>query len=320
MLLKIDLLVVNNLTRHIENKLNKLNEIDHLCDETSNLIVHESLLVMIISYFEASLLDVIREYILSRPYRFVNEMIDEFKSEKNTKIDLASSELEDYLIELIMSKISNQPVKDKLVQLTTMCDINYNIGNKDWEFVKECIARRNCLIHNDLIVNNVYFRQAGQKAENIEHGQKLTISIKYLKNSIVHLGNILKSLRDLLRIKYALNTNIAAVRNLWDYLFEERPPLLFDSCWEVQCGSVLYKGPNVKDLEEMISPRTICLFTAWMTFFNGYGYPDLKYFSYIFYNSKEGRELYSQKLKYLINSFEKIDFQNLNVKVYEKKS
>ena len=70
----------------------------------------------------------------------------------------------------------------------------------------------------------------------------------------------------------------------------------------------------------MVSPRTICLFTAWMTFFNSYGYPDVKYFSYIFYNSKEGRELYSQKLKYLMSSFEKIDFQNFNVKVYDKKS
>lgn len=319
MLVEIDLLVVDNLTRHIENKLNKLNEIKQLCNETSNPIVHESLLGIIISYFEASLLDVIREYILSRPYAFVNEMIDEFKSDKNTKVDLASLELEDYLIELIMSKISNQPIKDKLVQLTKMCDINYNIGNEDWEIVKECIARRNCLIHNDLIVNNVYFRQAGQKAEAIKHGQKLTTSIDYLKNSIVHISNILESLKDLLKAKYALNINIVAIKNLWDYLFENHHPLEFDSCWDIKDKSVQYKGPKVKDLEDMISPRTICLFTAWMTFFNSDGYPDLKYFSYIFYNSKEGRDLYSQKLKYLINSFEKIDFQSLNVNVYDKK-
>lgn len=320
MLLEIDLLVVDNLTRHIENKLNKLNEIKHLCCNTSNDLIHESLLAVIISYFEASLIDVIREYILARSYTFTDKIIDKLKSKKNTKIDFAESELEDCLIELIISDINNNSIYEKIIKLKEVCDIQYDLGNEHWEFVKECIARRNCLIHNDLIVSNVYFRQAGQKAEAMEHGQKLTININYLSNSIEHLSSILTSIRDLLITKYALNTHITAVRNLWDYLFENRHPLLFDSCWEIQGSLVVYKGPKVKELEEMVSPRTTCLFTAWMTLFNSYGYPDIKYFSSIFYNSKEGRELYSQKIKYLINSFEKIDFQSFNVKVYDKKS
>jgi hypothetical protein len=221
---------------------------------------------------------------------------------------------------LILSDINNDSIYEKIIKLKEVCDIQYDLGNEHWEFVKECIARRNCLIHNDMIVSNVYFRQAGQKAEAIEHGQKLTININYLSNSIEHLSSILTSIRDLLKTKYTLNTHITAVRNLWDYLFENRYPLSFDSCWEIQGSLVEYKGPKVKELEEMVSPRTICLFTAWMTLFNSNGYPDVKYFSSVFYNSKESRELYSQKIKYLINSFEKIDFQSFNVKVYDKKS
>lgn len=80
MLPEIDLLVVDNLTRHIENKLNKLNEIIQLCCNTNNCLIQESLLPVIISYFEASLLDVIREYILDRPYHFAKAFEDERSS------------------------------------------------------------------------------------------------------------------------------------------------------------------------------------------------------------------------------------------------
>ena len=115
-----------------------------------------------------------------------------------------------------------------------------------------------------------------------------------------------------------MNTNVTAVKNLWDYLFENRYPLSFDKCWSVGNNSVIYKGHTVEELEDMVSPRTICLFTAWMSFFNSYGFPDVKYFSAIFYNSREGRKLYSQKFKYLMDIFEKIDFQGFNINVYNK--
>jgi hypothetical protein len=319
MILEIDLLVVDNLIRHIENKLNKLNEIKNLCSETGNNLIHESFLAIIISYFEASLIDVIQEYILARPYQFYDKIIDRLKSEKNTKVSFIGSELEEGLIELFISDINCGSIKEKIEKLKEICDIKYNLGNEHWEFIRECIARRNCLIHNDLIVNKVYFNQAGNKATDLELGKKLTIDINYLSNSIKHLSSILTSIRDLLKTKYALNTHISAVKNLWDYLFENHYPLLFDSCWKIQGGFVEYKGPNIIELEEMVSQRTICLFTAWMTLFNSYGCPDVKYFSSVFYNSKKGRELYSQKFKYLINSFEKIDFQEFNIKGYEKK-
>lgn len=319
MFLEIDLLVVDNLTKHIENKLRKLNEIDALSSSSNNNLIHESLLPVIISYFEASFVDTIKEYILARPYKFANEMIDELKQEKNNKRDLLKSGLEEYLIEKFISNINYKPIKDKIIKLKKICDIEFDLDNEEWKFVKESIARRNCLIHNDLIVNNVYFRQAGQKAEATGYGQRLKVTTNYLRDRIDHIKKMLISIEELLKTKYVSNTNISAVKNLWDYLFENHYPLSFDKCWDVQNNFVIYKGPKVEDLKEMVSPRTICLFTAWMSFFNSYAFPDVKYFSELFYNSKEGRGIYSQKLKYLMNSFEKIDFQDFNVKVYDKK-
>ena len=69
---------------------------------------------------------------------------------------------------------------------------------------------------------------------------------------------------------------------------------------------------------DSVSPRTVCLFTAWMSFFNSATYRDLKCFPDIFFNSSEDREIYSKKLKYLMDSFEKIDFEGFGVQVYEK--
>jgi len=105
---------------------------------------------------------------------------------------------------------------------------------------------------------------------------------------------------------------------LWDYLFENRYPLIFEDCWNTEGKSIKYKGPDLEALKNSISPRTICLFTAWMSFF-GYAYNgDLKFFSSIFYNNAKDREIYSKKLKYLMDSFEKIDFQGFDVQVYNK--
>lgn len=318
MFLEIDLLVVDNLTRHIENKLKKLNEINELSSNSNDNLIHESLLPAVISYFEASIIDTIREYILARPYKFTNDMIDEFKQEENNKRDILESGLEEYLVEKFISNIDYKSLKDKIKQLRKICDIEYEIGNENWEFVKESIARRHCLIHNDLIVNNVYFKQAGRKADDKEQGKRLNVTKEYLEDRIDRIKIILIQIKDLLKAKYVSNTNVTAVKNIWDYLFENRHPLSFDECWSVGNNTVIYKGPTVEELKEMVSPRTICLFTAWMSFFNSYGFPDVKYFSEIFYNSREGRELYSQKLKYLMNSFEKIDFLGFNVKVYDK--
>jgi len=318
---KPDLLVKDNLVRHLSEKITKLDEIKTISASCRQPLLLESLLATTISYFEASILDTVREYVYARPDEIREVMLNDLLKSDRKKINkkkIIEEGFDDYLIESFIEGVAFLDVKGKCRKLKELTDVDIDLGNERWEWILETVARRNCFIHNDLIANNLYFSQAGQKAEKIDQGKKLEVTKTYLSKRIGYIQSFLKEIKKKLRRAFKDRDNVAAVRGLWDYLFENHIPLIFDKCWEVKNGWVTYKGPKVKELLDMISPRTVCLFTAWMSFFNGYGYPDVKFFPHIFYNSSEGREMYSKKLKYLMDCFEKIDFQSFKVKVYSK--
>ena len=254
------------------------------------------------------------------PYKIFNvELISKAFDKKNIKSkELIDKGFEEYFIDEYLLGIEQKDLKRKLQKLIELCEVEFDLGVREWEVIKEAIARRNCLIHNDLIVNKTYLRQAGDLSGSIDMGSQIKINASYLIKCIDNIKALLAKFLKILKDKYKLNTNANAVKRLWEYLFEEKYPLLFENCWETKGDSIIYKGPKLKELKECISPRTICLFSAWMLFFNGSYNGDLKYFSYFFYNSKEGRKQYSQKLQFLMSCFEKIDFQTFNIKVYGK--
>lgn len=317
---KPNLLVKDNLVRHLTAKIKKLQEIKDVNASNSNPLISESLLTTVVSYFEAALLDTVREYVYAKPDEICELKLHQFDKiildKDRTKIK--EKGLEEYLIESFLDKVASADNKEKFKNLEELTGINVDLGNERWERIHETFARRNCLIHNDLIANNTYFFQAGQKAEEIQQGKKLTITAEYLSERIDDIKSLLAEVKTSLEIIYQDRTHVAAVTELWDYLFENHYPLIFEECWNTSSKFITYKGPNLEVLKDSISPRAICLFTAWMSFF-GHAYNgDLKFFSSIFYNNATDREIYSKKLKYLMDSFEKIDFQGFDVQVYNK--
>jgi hypothetical protein len=316
---KVDLLVNTNLVRHINNKLSKLDEILKIGSEVTDSLLLDSLLSVVISCFDAAIIDTVKEYVYARPYEIFESMLNDLDKNKfRNKEEIIEMGFEEHLLEQNIKNVKNEDLKGKILRLKEICKIDIELGNERWELIRETIARRNCLIHNDLIANRAYFNQAGGKRENVTQGERLEISYLYLSERINYIKDFLEEIKGRLEAVYTQNTNVSAVKRLWDYLFDNHYPLNFNNCWDTKGNSIIYKGPKLKKLQDSISPRTICLFTAWMSFFNSYGYPDLKYFPEIFYNSDEGRDVYSRKLKYLMDCFEKIDFQGFNVKVYDK--
>ena len=68
---KIDLLTKDNLICHIQKKIYNLSEISTFVQPNQNPLILKSFLPLIISYFEASIIDTIKEYSLARPYEIV---------------------------------------------------------------------------------------------------------------------------------------------------------------------------------------------------------------------------------------------------------
>ena len=318
---KPDLLTCSNLSRHFKNKINKLNQIKTVIGD--NELIRESLLAAVISCFEAAILDTIKEYVYARPYQFIEIGMDLIKNERNSKFDSDSLNLlgyENYFLDKYFNLISYKDNQSKIKELKKIACIDIDLGVSNWEVIRECIARRNCFIHNDLIVNGSYFNQAGQKAEDIAIGRRLTVDKAYLNGGIDSIIDFFENIVEDIEVKYTDNTCLQAVRNLWCYLFEDEYLFDFDRCWRTSGKSIVYKGPQFEELENNTSPRIICLFSAWKSFFNGAGCSDLKYFSHIFCNGfpAEERSPYKEKLKYLMDCFEKIDFQCFKVKIYDK--
>lgn len=319
---KPNLLVKHNLVRHLSAKIKKLQEINNISASNSEPLISESLLATVVSYFEAALLDTVREYVYAKPDEIYELMMNKFDKKilGRDRKKIKEKGLEEYLIESFLDAVAFADNKEKFKNLEKLTGIKVDLGNERWERIRETFARRNCFIHNDLIANNTYFSQAGLKAEKIKQGEKLAVTAEYMSERIEDIKSLLAEVRTNLEMVYQDRTHVAAVKELWDYLFENRYPLIFEDCWNTEGKSITYKGPKLEAVEDSVSPRTVCLFTAWMSFF-GYAYHgDLKFFSSIFYNNAEGREIYSKKLKYLMDSFEKIDFQGFDVQVYNKLS
>lgn len=319
---KPDLLVKDNLVRHLSSKIEKLNGISNIIFTIDEPPILESLLALAVSYFEAAIVDTVREYVYARPDEIYELMLQEFDKKilDNDREEIRSKGLDEYMIEAFLEKVAYGDNKTKIKKLAELTGIEVNLGNERWERILEMFARRNCLIHNDLIVNNAYFKQAGQKAEDISQGKKIAITVQYLSDRIEDLTSLLEEVKNTLDKAYQNRTHVAAVKELWDYLFDNHYPFIFEDCWNTDGGLITYKGPSPEEIQESSSPRMVCLFSAWMSFF-GYAYNgDLKYFSTIFYLNAKERKMYTKKLKYLMDSFEKIDFQGFGVQVYDKSS
>lgn len=314
---KVDLLTKDNIIRHIQKKISNLSEISILVKTNQDPLISKSFLPLTLSYFEASIIDTIKEYLLARPYEVltsdvIKEMLNDKRFAQNRN-NFEEKQFKEYILEEYLLQIENKCHKDKLKKLGELLQIKIDLGGEDWEQINESIARRNCLIHNDLIANETYFKRAGARAK-----KQLQIDNLYLMNIIKVLNDFLLKIQKALEEKYSSNPSIDAVKRLWEYLFKDQHLLDFTNCWGHENGHVTYKGPKLDDLKDCHSPRTICLFSAWMSFFGYQCGGDLKYFSDIFYSSEESRKFYLKKLVFLMECFEKIDFQSFNVKIYNK--
>lgn len=321
----VDLLSKDNLTRHVNAKIKKFEELKILIVSLDGDFSYEVFLPLVVSYFEAAVLDTIKEYVYARPYEIIEEQINEFNKNKKSELDfeqINESGFENWLIEKYLDKIADFDNKAKLLKLRSLLQIEFDLGNENWEFIIELIARRNCLVHNDLISNNTYLKKAGNKKESDRLNIVLSVNKNYLLSRLDNFLTLLRLLAIIIEDKFVAHDNIAAIKNLWNFVFDNDAVFNFEECWVIsEKPFIRYKGYPIGELSDMTSPRMVCLFSAWLSFFNGY-HQDLKFFSQIFCNgfSADERDFYSERLKYLMNCFDKIDFQSFNVQLYKKES
>jgi len=205
----------------------KLNKIKALKVGNASPIIFEGLFILAVSTFEITLNDTMSIILNSMPDKLLE------KSYTISKQQILDEDPLSKAIEKYINELSYNHIKEYFKKFTKITSINEDVISK--EIFNEWIefkASRNLLIHNNLIVDDIYIRLAGDKCRSKVIGTKLNIDEHYLLSSINCISNILGGIKEQLEIKYEKLTKINSLKSLWKSLFSNSVCCDFDYEWE----------------------------------------------------------------------------------------
>lgn len=253
------LLIKKQLVKPIETALNRLNEIRNRKISSDDSIIREGLFVLSVSTFENALLDSLRIFLKAFPQKLSN-------SYSVSKKSLISDNILLEVIDGTILKISYKNIEEIFKELQDYFGIDEIAPSQnEINIVIEFKASRNLLIHNNLVINNLYESTAGALKRS-SSGRKLEIDDNYLANCLSVQTNILNNINNKLSSKYNNYTKIAALKELWTYTFGDSSILTFEEEWEVnedRDSISAYKAQSSK--RNMLSSGERILFDFWLT-------------------------------------------------------
>lgn len=208
------LLQKKNLIKPLEQALERIEKIRERKMNNDDSIILEGLFALAVASFEHSLGDTLREL-----FNHIPDKLD-IKTESITKTELIDGTPLKQAIENKVNAISYKSLPEILTYFAKITDIPENLISEDeLNSLLEVKATRNLLIHNNLMINQIYKETAGVNIRNSNTG-RLSITQDYLFESLVTIRNILEKFKTALLDKYSDFTKIKAVKNLFDYIFK----------------------------------------------------------------------------------------------------
>ena len=128
---------------------------------------------------------------------------------------------------------------------------------------------RNLLLHNDLVVNEIYGGKAGPKLRSDRIPSRLPVDIAYLRHTTDAMLTLVRHVEGRTTAKYGRYTKLAALKSLWEYLFQS-PVMRFEDYWDTEGphGLVRYKATD-QDERQLSSSERMFL-QVWLSHFNQY--------------------------------------------------
>lgn len=253
-----NLLIVEQLVKPIEIALNRLKEIRTRKINSDDSIIREGLFVLSVSTFENALLDSLRIFLKGFPQKLGRS----HSVSKNSLI--ANTALID-VIESTINKLAYKDIEYIFKELQSFFDIEgIAVSQNEIDTIIEFKASRNLLIHNNLVINDIYRNTAGS-AIRTGYSNKLEISDDYLADCITTQTNILNNLNESLRSKYINYTRINALKELWKFTFGDSSVVAFDEEWEVDEDRDSISSYNSQSSNKnMLSSGERALFDLWL--------------------------------------------------------
>jgi hypothetical protein len=285
------LLTKTKLIQPIEQALIRIKEIEQR-EIIEDKIVLEGIFVLAVSSFEYSLNDTLRVLL-----NFIPDKLD-IKTESIPKNDLVNGNPLELAIENKILSVSYKSLPDILNYFAVTTGIDKKqIDETELNSLLEIKATRNLLLHNNLVINNIYKNTAGPNIRKPNNGnKKLSIDKNYLLQSLKTIKQVLKKIKTALLDKYASYTNIEAVKRLFQYIFKT-PIMVFEKEFEIDDDQIVgFKFEN--SAIDSLSTSERFFYDIWLAHSSG------KYFQFkpdsIYHLDNNNIE----KLKYFISALE----------------
>ena len=185
----------------------KLQEILDIMSGNLKEVSMQGLFVLGVSKFEIMLSDVLIYF-----FKNIPEKLD-IKEAKFSKYELLyEGELMGLKIERWVNDLSYKNVTDLLKCFCRTLSIDSDYSNISIDDLIEIKETRNLLLHNNLVVNNLYLQKAGKNKRADIQGVKLKVDQEYIIQSISTLNQLVIEIEDNLKSKYCKYTKIAALQ------------------------------------------------------------------------------------------------------------
>lgn len=241
----------------------KLQEILDIMSGNLKEVSMQGLFVLGVSSFEIMLSDVLIYFLKNIP-----EKLD-IKEARFSKYELLyEGELTGLKIERWVNDLSYKNVTDLLERFYRILSIDSDYSNISIDNLIEIKETRNLLLHNNLVVNNLYLQKAGKNKRADRQEVKLKVDQEYIIQSVSTLYQLVIEIEDNLKSKYCKYTKIAALQRLWNYLFHS-PVLRFEDYWIVDESKDEIPGLKRSKHETGISNSERMFLGMWRAHFNG---------------------------------------------------
>jgi len=143
-------------------------------------ILYKTSFVMMISYFDYLMSDIIWYYYKTFPGALSGKELFITLNDLNRCGD--KGEAVDYILSKKVDSVLYGNLSNQLNFFRSEFHIGLNKRIVKWDVINEAVERRNLIVHNNEIVNRRYIKNVKRLAKGIKEGDVLSVDDRYLKN------------------------------------------------------------------------------------------------------------------------------------------
>ena len=145
-------------------------------------ILNESILIMLLVKYEEAIRGLFKDILLKFPVAYLESKTITYADLMKLQTDI--SIIKNKFIEMEVDEIMRQPISNWFEMLSSKHKIKFLWENNIFDKFKEIYYRRNLIVHNEGIVNQVYLINVSENyTKDIHEGEELRTDEKYINNA-----------------------------------------------------------------------------------------------------------------------------------------